>query len=104
MYSMYKFYAECISDKVNKIKFLKKINRVASWEDCREMCNNNDECVQFKFKVKLSVDFSSNSCINIVCISVTNQITNVGSQIFKAEKMCVDEKETKNQEWMGVWR
>ena len=53
-----KFYAECISDKVNKIKFLKKMNRVASWEDCREMCNNNDECVQFKFKVKLWVDHS----------------------------------------------
>ena len=32
------------------------MNRVASWEDCREMCNNNDECVQFKFKVRLCVD------------------------------------------------
>ena len=51
-----KLYAECISDKVNKIKFLKKMNRVASWEDCREMCNTNDECVQFKFKVRLCVD------------------------------------------------
>ena len=47
MYAFYvsKFSAECISDKVNKIKFLKKMNRVASWEDCREMCNTNDECI-----------------------------------------------------------
>ena len=35
--------------KKNKIR--RTIRRVATWQDCREECNKDDNCVQFNFKV-----------------------------------------------------
>ena len=47
------FYADCNINQLlsKKWKVSKTFRRVATWEDCRENCNNFEACEQFNFKV-----------------------------------------------------
>ena len=46
-------YLDCHENKVlsRKLKISKTIRRVATWEDCREKCNNYDKCDHYNFQV-----------------------------------------------------
>ena len=47
------FYADCNIHQLlsKKWKVSKTFRRIATWEDCRDKCNNFEACDQFNFKV-----------------------------------------------------
>ena len=35
-----------------KLDRMDKVKRVASWQECRDMCRDNTQCEYFKYKVR----------------------------------------------------
>ena len=50
--------AECKINTFPKLVVYKKVKEVREWEECREKCNEEDDCVYFKWKVT-AMNFSS---------------------------------------------
>ena len=41
-----------MADKApRKLTLLEKVKRVATWEECRDLCHDNTQCEYFQYKV-----------------------------------------------------
>ena len=75
------------------MKIFERIKRVPTWEECRERCNNHEECEHFRFKVgEISVSMVTDD--RLVC---------PGSPEHEAEVVLPHEDRSQVQERLGLW-
>ena len=49
------------------MKTFERIKRIPTWEECRERCNNHEECEHFRFKVgEISVELANDPLVCII--------------------------------------
>ena len=52
------FISDCKLNKItSKLRAIRTVRRLDTWEDCREECINEEKCSYFRFKVSFVVTF-----------------------------------------------
>ena len=52
MFPLFHFFVECQENKIPELNTFKNKKKVATWDECRDICNDNPKCHYFKWKVK----------------------------------------------------